>query len=91
VGDQCLLSGSFTEVKSISVSTWMGDHQGRPDVVNLGPFIGVDFNLRPIVHILVIAVTRTLDEYTQAYINLTSALLFKHVANNTTLYAPYLN
>jgi len=28
-----------------SVSTWMGDHQGRLDAVNLGPFVGVDLNL----------------------------------------------
>jgi len=28
-----------------SVNTWMGDHQGRPGAVNLGPFVGVNFNL----------------------------------------------
>jgi len=28
-----------------SVSTWMGDHQWRPGVVNLGPFVSVDFKL----------------------------------------------
>jgi len=27
---------------SNSVSTWMGDYQGRPDAVNQDPFIGVD-------------------------------------------------
>jgi len=27
------------------VSSWMGDHQGRPAAVNQGAFVGVDFNL----------------------------------------------
>jgi len=31
--------------KSTSVSTWMGDRQGRPSAVNLCPFVGVDLNL----------------------------------------------
>jgi len=30
---------------STSVSTWMGDHQGRPGALNLALFIDVDFNL----------------------------------------------
>jgi len=29
-----------------SVSTRMGDHQVRPFAVNLGPFVGVDLNIR---------------------------------------------
>jgi len=28
-----------------SVSTWMGDHQGRLGAMNLGPLVVVDFNL----------------------------------------------
>jgi len=28
-----------------SVSTWMGDRQGRPSAINLCPFVGVDLNL----------------------------------------------
>jgi len=33
------------------LSTWMGDHQGRPGVVNLGPFVGVDLNIdRPSIY-----------------------------------------
>jgi len=64
--DQWLLSDSFTEAKftSTSVSTWMGDHQGRGGAVYLFPFVGVDFDLRPIVQILVIEETRTLNECT---------------------------
>jgi len=30
---------------STSVSTWMGDHQGRPEALNEGPFVGVNLNL----------------------------------------------
>jgi len=30
---------------STSVSTWMGNHQGRPDAENLAPFVLVDLNL----------------------------------------------
>jgi len=30
---------------SCSVSTWMGDRQGRPSAVNLCSFVGVDCNL----------------------------------------------
>jgi len=29
----------------LGYSTWMGDLQGRPSVVNLCPFVGVDFIL----------------------------------------------
>jgi len=37
----------------------MGDHQGRLDVVNLSPFVGVDLNLWPTVNIAVIVLIRT--------------------------------
>jgi len=39
--------GTLTEVTT-SVSTWMGDHQGRPGTLNLDPLVGVDLNLRPV-------------------------------------------
>jgi len=32
-------------VRRPTVSTWKGDHQGRPGAGNLGPFVGVDLNL----------------------------------------------
>jgi len=41
------------------VSNWMGDRQGRPSAVNRCPFVGVDLNRRPTVHIAVIVLTRT--------------------------------
>jgi len=44
---------------STTVSTWMVDHRGRLGAVNLGPFVGVDFNMRPTVYIAVIVTTRT--------------------------------
>jgi len=31
----------------LDYSTWMGDRQGRPSVVNLCPFVGVDLNMCP--------------------------------------------
>jgi len=40
-------------------STWMGDRQGRPGAVNLGPFVGVGLNMWPTVYIVVIVLTRT--------------------------------
>jgi len=36
------------------ISTWMGDHQGRVSAVNLCPFVCVDLNMWPTVHIAVI-------------------------------------
>jgi len=42
---------------STSVSTWMGDHQGRPSAENLCPFVGVDINLWLTVCIAVIVLT----------------------------------
>jgi len=36
---------------STSVTTWMGDHQGRPGAVNLGSFGGVDSNMWLTVYI----------------------------------------
>jgi len=39
-------------IMSSPVSIWMGDRQGRPSAVNLRPFVGVDFNLRPTVIVL---------------------------------------
>jgi len=47
------------------VSAWMGDHRGRPGAVNLGPFVGVDLNLRPTVYIAVIVLIGTYDESSQ--------------------------
>jgi len=49
--------GHLSSLTSTSVSTWMGDHQGRPSAVNLCPFVGVEINLWPTVHIAVIADT----------------------------------
>jgi len=43
---------------STSVCTWMGDHQGRPGTVNLGPFVSVDLNLWPTVYIADIVLTK---------------------------------
>jgi len=43
----------------------MGDLRGRTGAVNLGPFVGVDLNLWPTVHIDVIVLTRTLNESNQ--------------------------
>jgi len=40
----------------------MGDHQGRPGAVNMGPFVGVDLYLFPTVSIAVIVLTRTYNE-----------------------------
>jgi len=34
---------------TISASTWMGDHQRRSGAANLGPFIGLDMNMLPII------------------------------------------
>jgi len=42
-----------------SISTWMGDRQGRLSAVNLCPFVTVDLNLRPTIYIAVILLTRT--------------------------------
>jgi len=40
--------------------TWMGDHQGRPGAVNLGPFVSVVLNLTDRLYSLaVIGLTRT--------------------------------
>jgi len=51
---------------STSVSTWMGDRQGRPSAVDLCPFVGVDVNLWPTtVYIAVIVLTRTWNESNQ--------------------------
>jgi len=49
------------EVTSTAVrpSTWIE----RPIAMNLGPFVGVDLNLRPIVQILDIEETPTINEY----------------------------
>jgi len=44
------------------VITWMDDHQGRPVVLWLVPLVGVDLNLRPIVYIAVIVLTRKQNE-----------------------------
>jgi len=43
----------------------MGDHQGRLGAVNLGPFVGVDLNLWPTVHIADIVLKRTQNESNQ--------------------------
>jgi len=45
--------GQWSEVTSSPASTWMGDRQGRPSAVDLCPFVGVDLNLWPTVHIAV--------------------------------------
>jgi len=50
--------GHWSSVTSSPVSTWMGDLQGRLSAVNLCPFVGVDLNLWPTVHIAVIVLTR---------------------------------
>jgi len=50
---------------STSVSTGMGDHQGRPGAVYLGPFVGVNFSLWSTDHIAVIELTRKLNESNQ--------------------------
>jgi len=44
---------------STSVSTWIGDRQGRPSSVYLCPFVGVDLNLWLTVYTVVIVLTRT--------------------------------
>ena len=36
---------SLKLAKSILLIPWMGDHQRRPDAVNLITFVGVDLNL----------------------------------------------
>jgi len=41
------------------IYTGMGDQYGRPGAVFLGPFVGLDLNLRPFVYIAVIVLTRT--------------------------------
>jgi len=46
-----------SQATSTSVSTWMGDRQGRPSAVNLCPFVRVDLNLWPTVDIAVIVLT----------------------------------
>jgi len=59
--DQCLLSGTFTEVKSRRprlVLGWVTTRENR-GAVNLGPFVGVDLNLSPTVYIAVVVLTRT--------------------------------
>jgi len=33
------------KLSNVDLGTWMGDRQGRPSVVNLCPFIGVDLDL----------------------------------------------
>jgi len=53
-GDQVWLSAwpvRWSKVTSTSVSTWMGDHQGRLDAVNLNPFVDVDVTVWPTVYI----------------------------------------
>jgi len=45
----------------------MGDHRGRPGAVNLmGPFVGVDLDLRPIVDKAVVVLARTWNLSNQA-------------------------
>jgi len=53
------LSSDWLFVTSTSVSTWMGDRQGRPSAVNLCPFVGVDLNLWSTVYAAVIVLTWT--------------------------------
>jgi len=38
---------------STSASISMGEHQGKLGAANLGQFVGVDFNLRPTVYIII--------------------------------------
>jgi len=50
---------------STSISTWMGDHQGRTGAVNLCPFVDTDLNMRLIVCVAVVALTRRWNESNQ--------------------------
>jgi len=54
---------------SISVTTWMGDHEGRPRAVNLCPFVGLELNLWPTVYIAVIVLTRIWSDSNKAIKN----------------------
>jgi len=52
----------------------MGDHQGRPDTVNLGPFISMALYLWPIVYSHIVR-TRVQNESNQTKIDWLSKLL----------------
>jgi len=55
----------YLNTYSIAWSTWMCDHQAIPGAVNLGLFISVDLNLWLIVYLVVMVLTRTLNESNQ--------------------------
>jgi len=57
---------------SISVSSWMGDHQERHGIANLCLFVGVDFNLIPTVYNSRYRADTDVNESNQTYV-MTSA------------------
>jgi len=46
----------YLSARSLKLSTWMGDLLGRPGAVNLGPFVGLDLKLSPVVYVIAVLV-----------------------------------